>query len=108
MLTRVFQSGNSLAVRIPKELAFLAPSQDVEIERLGNTLVVKPVVQRTLKGLGEALRLFPAGFMAQGRDLHEQRERDWDQLAPIVSTVPTAPIAQAAQPKQLGPKKKGA
>ena len=108
MLTRVFQSGNSLAVRIPKELAFLAPSQDVEIERLGNTLVVKPVVQRTLKGLGEALRLFPAGFMAQGRDLHEQRERDWDQLAPIVSTVPTAPIAQTAQPQQPGPKKKGA
>lgn len=105
MLTRVFQSGNSLAVRIPKELAFLAPSQDVEIERLGNTLVVKPVVQRTLKGLGEALRLFPAGFMAQGRDLHEQRERDWDQLAPTVST---APIAQTAQPQQLGPKKKGA
>ena len=84
MLTRVFQSGNSLAVRIPKELAFLAPSQDVEIERLGNTLVVKPVVQRTLAGLGEALKMFPAGFMAEGRELHEQRERDWGQLAPMV------------------------
>ena len=66
MLTRVFQSGNSLAVRIPKELASLAPSQDVEIERLGNTLVIKPVVQRTLAGLGEALKLFPADFMAEG------------------------------------------
>ena len=84
MLTRVFQSGNSLAVRIPKELAFLAPSQDVEIERLGNTLVVKPVVQRTLAGLGDALKMFPVGFMAEGRELQEQRERDWGQLSPLV------------------------
>ena len=51
MLTRVFQSGNSLAVRIPKELAFLAPSQDVEIERLGNTLVVKPVDNQSGRGV---------------------------------------------------------
>lgn len=77
MLTRVFQSGNSLAIRIPKELAFLPPAQDVEIERLGDTLVVRPVVQRTLKGLGDALKLFPPGFMAGGRGLHQQKERDW-------------------------------
>jgi antitoxin VapB len=77
MLTRVFQSGNSLAVRIPKELAFMAAAQDVEIERQGNTLVVKPVEQRTLAGLGAALRLFPSDFMADGRERHEQRERNW-------------------------------
>ena len=63
-------------IRTPKELAFLVPSQDVEIEHLGNTQVAKPVVQRTLAGLGEALKLFPTGFMAEGRELHEQRQRD--------------------------------
>ncbi|NCP80740.1 MAG: AbrB/MazE/SpoVT family DNA-binding domain-containing protein, partial [Rhodoferax sp.] len=47
MLTRVFKSGNSLAVRIPKELAFADGAQDVEIERVGNTLVLRPVVQET-------------------------------------------------------------
>ncbi|MDD2808824.1 AbrB/MazE/SpoVT family DNA-binding domain-containing protein [Rhodoferax sp.] len=45
MLTRVFKSGNSLAVRIPKELAFADGAQDVDIERVGNTLVLRPVVQ---------------------------------------------------------------
>ncbi len=34
MLTRVFKSGNSLAIRIPKELAFMGAAQDVEIEKL--------------------------------------------------------------------------
>jgi antitoxin VapB len=77
MLTRVFQSGNSLAVRIPKELAFMAAAQDVEIERQGDTLVVKPLAQRTLSGLGAALKLFPRDFMAEGRERHEQRERNW-------------------------------
>ena len=37
MLTRVFKSGNSLAVRIPKELAIVEASQDVEIEKVGDT-----------------------------------------------------------------------
>ena len=77
MLTRVFQSGNSLAIRIPKELAFLEPSQDVEIERVGDTLIVKKLVPRTLKGLGEALKMFPSDFMCDGRGVHEQKERDW-------------------------------
>lgn len=39
MRTRIFKSGNSLAVRIPKELAFLDPADEVEIERVGSTLV---------------------------------------------------------------------
>ncbi len=93
MLTRVFQSGNSLAVRIPKELVFLAPSQDVEIERLGNTLIVRPVAQRMLQGLGDALRLFPADFMAQGREFHEQKERDWGSAALPTEAIKTTKSA---------------
>lgn len=77
MLTKVFKSGNSLAVRIPKELAIVEAAQEVEIERVGNTLVVRPVARETLAGLGEILAMFPADFMAGGREFHEEHERDW-------------------------------
>lgn len=80
MLTRVFKSGNSLAVRIPKELAIVEASQDIEIEKIGDTLVLRPVVKRKLTGLAEAFAAFPPGFMAEGREFHEQKERDWDSL----------------------------
>ena len=77
MLTRVFKSGNSLAVRIPKELAIVEAAQEVEIEQVGNTLVVRPVEARTLAGIGEIFAMFSPDFMAGGREFHEQRERDW-------------------------------
>lgn len=77
MLTRVFKSGNSLAVRIPKELGFVDGAQDVEIERVGNTLVLRPIVKETIGDLTDILASFPKSFMAQGREFHEQRERDW-------------------------------
>jgi antitoxin VapB len=80
MLTRSFKSGNSLAVRIPKELALIEPAQDVEIERVGNTLVLRPVVKRKLTGLLETFAMFTPDFMAGGRDFHEQKERDWGNL----------------------------
>jgi antitoxin VapB len=77
MLTRVFKSGNSLAVRIPKELVFADGPQDVEIERKGNALVIRPVESRSLIGLIDAFQAFPEDFMAEGREFHEQKERDW-------------------------------
>ena len=78
MLTRVFKSGNSLAVRIPKELGFVDAAQDVEIERIGNTLIVRPVERETLADLGDIVAMFSPEFMAEGREFHEERERDWD------------------------------
>lgn len=77
MLTRVFKSGNSLAVRIPKELAIAEASQEVEIERVGNTLVVRPVERKTLAGIGDIFAMFSPDFMAEGREFHEEHERDW-------------------------------
>jgi antitoxin VapB len=38
VLGRVFKSGNSMAVRTPNELAFAENIQEVETERIGNTL----------------------------------------------------------------------
>jgi antitoxin VapB len=77
MLTRVFKSGNSLAVRIPKEFVIVEASQDVEIEKVGDTLVLRPVVKRKLTGLAEAFSMFTPDFMAEGREFREHKERDW-------------------------------
>jgi antitoxin VapB len=75
--TRVFKSGNSLAVRIPKDLGFVDAAQDVEIERVGNTLVLRLVARETIGDLMEILAAFPPSFMAEGREFHEEQERDW-------------------------------
>ena len=77
MLTRMFKSGNSLAVRIPKELAFLGPADEVEIERVGNTLVLRPVERETLADVPAILASFSPDFMAGGREFHDQKGRDW-------------------------------
>ena len=77
MLTRVFKSGNSLAVRIPKELGFVDAAQDLEIECVGNTLVLRRVAQETIGDLTHILAMFSPDFMAEGREFHEQRVRDW-------------------------------
>lgn len=77
MRTRIFKSGNSLAVRIPKEMAIAGVSEEVEIERVGNTLVLRPAQQKSLAGVGEIFAMFSPGFMSEGREFHEERERDW-------------------------------
>jgi antitoxin VapB len=76
MLTRIFKSGNSLTVRIPKELVFEGGAQDVEVERVGNTLVLRPVVTETIGDLSNIFAAFPKGFMAEGRESSQQRENE--------------------------------
>jgi antitoxin VapB len=78
MLTQVFERGDSIAVPIPKELAFVAASQQVDIERVGDTLVIRAVYHRAPKSLADVLAEFPAGFMSDGREFHEQVVRVWD------------------------------
>jgi antitoxin VapB len=41
-LSRVFKAGNSQAVRIPQALAYDSNITDVEVERHGDTLVIRP------------------------------------------------------------------
>ena len=74
--TRVFQSGNSQAVRLPKLFAF--KSAVVYIERRGDEVVLreKPA---TLAATLANLPMLPADFP----DVIEQpafEERDWDAL----------------------------
>lgn len=77
MLTRVFKSGNSLAVRIPKELAIVDCAQEVEIERVGDTLVVRVATRPSLAGIADIFAMFSSNFMADGREFESEWERDW-------------------------------
>lgn len=53
MLTRTFKIGRSLAVRIPKEIAIVEAGQKIEIEKVGNTHVLRPVERRKLTGIAD-------------------------------------------------------
>lgn len=77
MLGRAFKSGNSLAVRIPRDLGVVEEPGDVEIERVGNTLVIRPLAARSLAGVVDRFAAFPPGFMSEGREFHDEKERAW-------------------------------
>lgn len=73
MEAKIFQSGNSQAVRIPKEFRF--DVTEVEIFKRGDELVLKPKP----KNLGVAFKLLgqmPNDFMASGREDSKPQERE--------------------------------
>jgi antitoxin VapB len=41
MITRTFRNGNTIAVRVPAELAFPDTEREVEIERVGDELRIR-------------------------------------------------------------------
>ena len=70
------RNGNSQAVRIPKALAFDSVDIEVEIERRGHELIVRPA-RRLLTGLGAALRKLAPHFRGFVLEQPGQDERDW-------------------------------
>lgn len=72
--TRLFRNGNSQAVRIPAELAFKCGDLELEIERHGDELRIRPAGQ-PITGALEALAGFSPSFLTEGRDQDEQAER---------------------------------
>ena len=74
--TRLFRNGNSQAVRIPKALAFESVDLEVEIERRGDELIVRPAKQK-LTGLGAAFRKLGPHFQGFYREQSIQDQRDW-------------------------------
>lgn len=73
MKAKIFQSGNSQAVRIPKEFRFEA--SEVEIFKRGDEVILKPKP----KNLGVAFTLFtqmPDDFMAACREDSAPQERE--------------------------------
>jgi len=73
--TRAFKSGNSQAVRIPAELAFERTDIELEIERVGAELHIRPA-RRSLSGVLEQFGTLGQDFMAEGRGEQDQTERD--------------------------------
>ena len=62
---KIFKSGNSQAVRIPKE--FHLEGEEVEIRKQGSALVLRPT-KKSWAALIESLKTFTGDFMEQGRN----------------------------------------
>ena len=75
LTTRAFRNGNSQAVRIPADLAYERTDIDLEIEREGDEIRIRPA-RRSLSGVLTKFAKFSSGFMAEGRGNQEQSERD--------------------------------
>ena len=72
--TTVFKSGNSQAVRLPKD--FQLADREVQIYRRGDEIVIRPFP----KTLGEAVRLLeslPEDMFTEPREDPPPQERDW-------------------------------
>ena len=71
--SRTFRSGNSEALRLPKDVAF---GSDIElvIVRSGDVLTVYPAVV-SLPEMAERLRALPAPPVVEARDVDELPER---------------------------------
>ncbi|MFY9530613.1 MAG: type II toxin-antitoxin system VapB family antitoxin [Candidatus Acidiferrales bacterium] len=70
---RVFKSGNSQAVRLPKQFRF--DVNEVEILRRGDEIVLREP-KRDLSQAFAALGAMPEDFMADGRQDQAPQKRD--------------------------------
>ena len=71
---KVFKSGNSQAIRLPKE--YRLNSDEIGIKKVGRSIVLFPkdnVYETFLEGING----FTDDFMAGGRDAWAVQERDW-------------------------------
>ncbi|MEC4718421.1 type II toxin-antitoxin system VapB family antitoxin [Noviherbaspirillum sp. CPCC 100848] len=73
--TKAFKNGNSQAVRIPSELAYERTDIDLEIERVGDEIRIRPA-RRSLGNVLEKFAQFSTAFMADGRGDQQQADRD--------------------------------
>ncbi|MEE9426403.1 MAG: type II toxin-antitoxin system VapB family antitoxin [Methylococcales bacterium] len=75
MTTRVFKSGNSQAVRIPKEFQF--DVKELEIFQRGDEVILR----KKRDNLSDVIDIFAAfsdDFMEEGRDDPPPQERDFN------------------------------
>jgi antitoxin VapB len=85
--TRIFKSGNSLAVRIPKELAPADLPLDAEIAWANGVFTVRPLHKRKLTDIAAKFAAFSPNFMQHGRLPQGQRVRDWTSLGQTTSAA---------------------
>jgi antitoxin VapB len=74
-LTKIFRNGNSQAVRIPAELAYERSDLEVEIERVGDELHIRPA-GRSLAQVLSKFAGFSDDYMSAGRGTNVESERD--------------------------------
>lgn len=101
--TRTFKSGNSIAVRIPREFN-LEAGKTLEIKRRGRELVL---IERA-ENLGivvDILQSMPADFFAEGRVDLPPQERDFSAMfdEPVLKTKKQP--ATKTSPKVMAKKK---
>jgi antitoxin VapB len=72
-VAKIFQSGNSQAVRLPKEFRFR--SKEVEITRRGNEVVLREK-PRNLGDVMDILHSIPEDVFEGIRDLRPPQERE--------------------------------
>jgi antitoxin VapB len=73
-LAKVFKSGNSQAIRLPKE--FRLQVKQVELIRQGNDILIRQPQHRSLASAFEALASMPDDFFAEGRIDATPQERE--------------------------------
>ena len=75
--SKTFKSGNSEALRLPKEVAF-GPDVEVKIRKVGDTLMIVPKRKKTVAQLIEALEKLPKPKRKMKRVRIEFPKRKWD------------------------------
>ena len=70
---KLFQNGNSQAVRLPKE--FRMPGNEVKIYKKGDQIIIEPL-ETTWDALFESLAEFPEDFMEEGRNQPAAQNRE--------------------------------
>jgi len=74
-IAKVFKSGNSQAIRLPKE--FRLKVKEVELAWQGEDILIRKPAPRSFESALKAWRSMPEDFFADGRDDPPPQERDW-------------------------------
>lgn len=75
LMTKAFRNGNSQAVRIPAEIAYERTDVELEIERVGDEIRIRPARQ-SLAGVMDVFARFSSNFMNEGRGGQDQSDRE--------------------------------
>jgi len=76
MVTKLFRSGNSLAVRIPAAMKIGKAGTEVEIDQHGQSLTIR-LRRRALTNLMERFAAFDSEYMKKGREQGQEPARKW-------------------------------
>lgn len=74
MLAKVFQNGRSQAIRIPKE--YRVNSDEVYIEKVGDTLIIKPKIKNKWDSFFDKLKDVDTSDFLKSREQLPLQERE--------------------------------